>query len=311
MIWHLRNTLDLRFDPYVSLGAGLYFSDEDFLNSTVEPYASAGLGMFYHFDNEWALRGDLRFAAVGSKTDFNIWSLVGVTHRLGVQEAPEYRLAGGDEDSDGDGLADWLETEIGTDPYNPDTDGDGLTDGEEHWIYFTDPLNRDTDYDGLTDGDEINAYGTDPLNPDTDFGGVFDGHEVLEDNTDPLDPTDDLQVYRLNIEFDYDKADLRSQYFEDLDVIIRVLQRQPAATARVEGHADRRPKSDRDYNLRLSEKRAQAVLNYLADVGGIDRSRLSAHGYGFDRPLVPNDTEEHMQRNRRTEIYIRDGDRAP
>ncbi len=305
VLYHFRTTENLRFDPYLSAGLGFYLTEKKFLASTFEPYGSLGAGLFYHFNNEWALRGDVRGTMVSRKTDFNLWSMVGVTYRWGPQPAPEYQLRGGDLDSDGDGIPDWLELLIGTDPYNPDTDGDGLSDGEEYWIYFTDPLNPDSDYDGLTDGAEVHVYGTDPLNPDTDGGGVYDGHEVMEDGTDPLDPRDDLQLYTLNIEFDYDKSDLRPQYFDELDIIVRVLQRDPGATARIEGHADRRPRSERNYNIRLSERRANAVLNYIADIGGISRDRLSAHGYGFDRPIAPNDTEANMQRNRRTEIYIR------
>ncbi|MDZ4199482.1 MAG: OmpA family protein, partial [Kiritimatiellia bacterium] len=70
-------------------------------------------------------------------------------------------------------------------------------------------------------------------------------------------------------------------------------------------------KSKRDYNQRLSQRRAEAVLAYLAEVGGIAKDRLTAHGYGFDRPVAPNDTEENMQHNRRTEIYIRPGHQQP
>jgi len=69
-------------------------------------------------------------------------------------------------DSDGDGLPDWFELLIGTDPYNPDTDGDGLTDFEEVFIYHTNPLLADTDGDGFTDGEEV-LFGSDPLNPDS------------------------------------------------------------------------------------------------------------------------------------------------
>lgn len=310
-LYHLRNTENMRFDPYLSMGAGFYLSGKRIVGSSFDPYLSAGAGLFYHFSDEWALRGDLRTVLVSRKTDWNLWGTVGLTYRFGVEPVVQYRLTGGELDSDGDGLPDWLELLIGTDPYNPDSDGDGLTDGEEFWIYFTDPLNPDTDYDGLTDGAEAQVYGTDPLNPDTDGGGVYDGHEVIEDGTDPLNPRDDLQLFTLNIEFDYDKADLRPIYFDDLDVVVRVLERDPGATARIEGHADRRPRSDRAYNIRLSERRAQAVLNYMADVGGLSRDRLSAHGYGFDRPLAPNDTEENMQRNRRVEIYIRPSEQQP
>lgn len=314
LLFHPRTTRNLRFDPYLSLGAAAHFYGDDRYDDggATDFNVSAGAGLFYHFNDEWALRADVRQLLTTLKTEFNTIVTVGLAWRWGAALPPEYRLTGaGDLDSDGDGLSDEEERHIKTDPFNPDTDGDKLTDWEEVRVYGTDPLNPDSDYDGLTDGAEVHVYKTDPLNPDTDRGGVYDGHEVIEDNTNPLDPSDDLQLFRLNIEFDYDKADLRPIYHDDLDVIIKVLQRDPGATARIEGHADRRKRSDRAYNQRLSERRARTVLNYIADVGGIDRSRLTAVGYGFDRPIAPNDTEENMQKNRRTEIYIRKSSEAP
>jgi hypothetical protein len=74
----------------------------------------------------------------------------------------------GEYDFDGDGLSNYEEYILDTDPWNPDTDGDGLTDWEEVFVYFTDPLNPDTDDDGVWDGDEI-KLGLDPNNPQT-FG---------------------------------------------------------------------------------------------------------------------------------------------
>lgn len=88
-------------------------------------------------------------------------------------------------DTDGDGLTDAEERDLGTDPNNADTDGDGLTDGEEVNEYDTDPLEADTDGDGLSDGDEVNSHNTDPLNEDTDGDGLNDGAEVNEHRTDP------------------------------------------------------------------------------------------------------------------------------
>ncbi|MDO4945617.1 MAG: cellulose binding domain-containing protein, partial [Ruminococcus sp.] len=127
-------------------------------------------------------------------------------------------------DSDGDGLPDFVEEQIGTDVNNEDTDGDGLTDYQEYYILGTDPsvydsvtkgvsdadadcdgdglsnirefelgtkpFNPDTDNDGLTDGDEVNIYGTDPLKYDTDDDGISDGDEIAL-GTDPLSPTTD------------------------------------------------------------------------------------------------------------------------
>jgi outer membrane protein OmpA-like peptidoglycan-associated protein len=81
-------------------------------------------------------------------------------------------------DSDGDGLADGDELDRGTDPANPDSDGDGLMDGIETSIYLTDPLKADTDGDGLDDGDEVQNYLTDPTEPDSDFDTLPDGDEI-------------------------------------------------------------------------------------------------------------------------------------
>jgi len=92
-------------------------------------------------------------------------------------------LSGG-EDSDGDGLTNTEETQLGTDPLVADTDEDGLLDGEEVDTHKTNPLLPDTDDDGLQDGDEVQDHETDPLNPDTDADLLNDGDEI-ERNTDP------------------------------------------------------------------------------------------------------------------------------
>ncbi|MBN2115232.1 MAG: PD40 domain-containing protein [Anaerolineales bacterium] len=96
----------------------------------------------------------------------------------------------GQEDSDGDGLTNNEEIDLGTDPFAADTDGDGLLDGEEVKTYGTNPLLPDTDADGLQDGEEVHRYMTDPLNPDTDDDGLLDGDEIAR-GTDPLRPDTD------------------------------------------------------------------------------------------------------------------------
>ncbi len=310
VLLHLRHmTRNLQWDPYLALGgcAVMYGEDTGADEGNSDLAVTAGAGLMYHFNDVWAVRGDARLAVAGTDTEFNTLVSIGVNYRFGAARPPAYRLTGGELDSDGDGLTDDREREIRTDPFDPDSDDDQLTDGEEVLTYQTDPLNADSDYDGLTDGAEVKVYKTQPLDIDTDDGGVADGHEVIEDNTDPLNPADDLQLFTLNIEFDYDKAILRPQYFSQLDVIAKVLQRDPGATARIEGHADKRKTSEREYNLNLSSRRAKAVEDYLVNQGGIERARLASKGYGFDRPVAPNDTETHMQKNRRTEIYIRKG----
>ena len=90
----------------------------------------------------------------------------------------------GQQDTDGDGLTNQREAEIGTDPNNADSDRDGLLDGQEVLQTGTNPLVPDSDGDGLTDGDEV-ARKTNPLNADTDGDGSRDGDEV-RNGTDPL-----------------------------------------------------------------------------------------------------------------------------
>ena len=311
VLLHLRRADNRQWDPFLRLGPSVTFFGDDLENGKTQVGVFGGAGLFYHFDESWALRGDAVGGVEGENSEFVGLFELGLTFRpfakRNIPAVYAVDAAPGDIDSDGDGLLDSEEARLGTDPYNPDTDGDGLTDGDEVNARGTDPLNPDTDFDGLKDGAEVLSYGTNPLDPDTDKGGVSDGHEVMEDGTDPLNPADDVQLFTLNIEFDYDKDFVRPRYYPDIEPVLQVLRRDPNATVRVEGHADKRKTSKRAYNQKLSERRAQAVAKYIVEHSGIDASRVTAVGYGFDRPLMPNDPEEHMQANRRTEVYIKKG----
>ncbi|HET6527461.1 MAG TPA: OmpA family protein [Balneolaceae bacterium] len=123
-------------------------------------------------------------------------------------------------DTDGDGLTDAEEMELGTDPNTADTDGDGLVDGAEVNEYNTDPLTADTDGDGLNDGDEVNSYNTDPTEADTDGDGLNDGDEVNEYRTDPTSADSDndgLNDYEEVMEYNTDpnNADSDGDGFSD------------------------------------------------------------------------------------------------
>jgi outer membrane protein OmpA-like peptidoglycan-associated protein len=299
-----------RLDPYLALGVGAMWYGDDINGESFDPAIRAGGGVMYHFNDEWAVRADVRTFIAGNNTEANMIIDGGVVWYWGAKVPPRFVAVGGPEDSDGDGLTDAEEMEIGTDPYDPDTDKDGLTDGQEVKTYGTDPLNPDTDFDMLKDGEEVLIYMTDPLNPDTDGGGVSDGHEVLEDGTDPLNGADDLILYTLNIEFDTDKSVVKPEYFADIDIIGKVLTRHPEATAVIEGHADKRKKSSEKHNQMLSERRARAVSTLIQDRAEIAGSRLTSVGYGFSRPKAPNDPVTGNHLNRRVEVYIRGADKA-
>lgn len=95
-------------------------------------------------------------------------------------------------DSDGDGLTDDFESELGTASGLSDSDGDGLSDGDEVNQFLSDPMRSDTDSDGLTDAQELQTYGTNPLLADTDGDGLMDGIETSPSvGSNPKNPDTD------------------------------------------------------------------------------------------------------------------------
>jgi len=104
-----------------------------------------------------------------------------------------------------------------------------------------------------------------------------------------------------NIFFNYNKATLRPESKTELENLIKLMNDNPNIKIEISGHTDNIGSAA--YNQKLSESRAKAVVDYLIE-HGIERSRLSYRGYGFDKPIAPNDTEEGRQLNRRVEFKI-------
>jgi len=104
-----------------------------------------------------------------------------------------------------------------------------------------------------------------------------------------------------NIFFDFDKATLRPESYNELDRLVQLLTENPTIKVEISAHTD--SKGSDEYNLKLSQKRAESVVNYLIGKG-IPASRLIAKGYGETQPIDTNDTEEGRQNNRRVEFKI-------
>lgn len=114
-----------------------------------------------------------------------------------------------------------------------------------------------------------------------------------------------LQIVTDEVLFDLGKADLRPEGKAVLDGLAAALKQVPNNIA-VEGHTDNRPISGFPFasNWELSSFRATTVLRYLVEQRGLDRTRISAAGFGEEHPLVPNDTPAHQAQNRRVEIVV-------
>lgn len=113
---------------------------------------------------------------------------------------------------------------------------------------------------------------------------------------------DDLLVRVPNdLSFDVDKSALNPGVRDSLDGIARTIIEYPETSVLVIGHADSTGKDD--YNLKLSQRRADAVADYLG-AKGVASARLSAVGRGESQPIADNSTLEGQAKNRRVEIRL-------
>ena len=109
-----------------------------------------------------------------------------------------------------------------------------------------------------------------------------------------------------NIFFDSGKSTLRKESNVELDKLLKLLTDQEKLKVEIGGHTDNKGKPDA--NLKLSQSRADAVVQYLI-IKGVTRTRLVAQGYGDAQPLAPNTVNgkpdpKGMQTNRRVEFKI-------
>ncbi|MCP9766946.1 flagellar motor protein MotB [Lacihabitans sp. LS3-19] len=111
------------------------------------------------------------------------------------------------------------------------------------------------------------------------------------------------KTFRLeNIYYDLDKYDIRSDAAVELDKLVQILKDNPLIKIELGSHTDSRGTDL--YNIRLSQRRAESVINYLA-IKGISKERLTAKGYGETELIISNaKTEEEHQVNRRTEFKV-------
>ncbi|AWM33865.1 OmpA family protein [Hymenobacter nivis] len=105
-----------------------------------------------------------------------------------------------------------------------------------------------------------------------------------------------------DIFYDYDKFNIRPDAAIRLDTLVQTLVDNPKINIELSSHTDQRGKDA--YNLKLSQRRAEAAVDYIVSKG-IARTRITARGYGETRPIIAKPTSEaEYQRNRRTEFKV-------
>jgi OOP family OmpA-OmpF porin len=106
----------------------------------------------------------------------------------------------------------------------------------------------------------------------------------------------------VDVKFDNDKAVIKPQYYPNLDSVAGAIRNHPDLMIEVQGHTSKT--GGFQHNMELSERRAQAVKDYL--VNGYHLPNITARGYGWTQPIDTNDTEEGRANNRRVQIEVND-----
>ncbi|MBV8912019.1 MAG: OmpA family protein [Acetobacteraceae bacterium] len=147
-----------------------------------------------------------------------------------------------------------------------------------------------------------------PASPGTHAALPRPATPAASPGTRPAGPSASVQAepsapsVNLTVQFRNNSAELTPEAMRTLDELGRALSSQTLSSYRfrIEGHTD--AVGSREHNQRLSEQRAQAVVDYLVSKFGVDRSRVEAVGMGQDHPLVPAGANVSEPRNRRVTV---------
>jgi OmpA-OmpF porin, OOP family len=209
-------------------------------------------------------------------------------------------------DSDKDGVCDGCDKCPDTPPCcvvdangcPKDSDKDGVCDGCDKCpdtppgcIVDKDGCPKDSDKDGVCDGLDK-------------CPGTPAGVKVDKDGC-PLPEIVEKGRTTLEVLFDFDKSTIKGNYSRDIDALADVMRKYEDLNVTIEGHTDNLNRSKNpNYNKKLSQRRADAVKKYLVEKSGIDARRLTAIGFGAEKPIASNETEEGRQKNRRVEAAV-------
>jgi len=264
--------------PY--LGAGIGHADfKANAGDSGETQLNVGGGVRFNFNESWSARWDLRgiYGIDDSTTD--LMTTLGISFAFGGSDSSsneqeqepqqEPAVAAAPADTDGDGVIDANDqcpdtaagTKVDSNGCELDSDGDGVADSKDQC-------------------------------PDTEAGAAVDATGCVGTVEKVV-----VESFELNIKFPNNSAKIEAQFDAELEKVAVFLTKHPDLVVDIEGHSDSQGAAE--YNKSLSQKRADAVKQQLVEHHGIAAERITAIGYGEEKPIASNDTAEGRKANRR------------
>lgn len=289
------------WQPFVLFGAGRSeYSFEGVRPDEDDNQFNAGVGVFRALNDHFAIRADLRGVTSGEEGGLVPMAFIGLTGFIGERTPPPPP-----PDSDGDGVPNDLDKcpttpagrVVDADGCELDGDGDGVVDAEDRCPETPAAAIGQVNERGCaldSDGDGVPDY-LDQC-PDSAAGARVDEKGCY------IELEEEVTI-DMNIEFDVNSAEIKPEHSSELNRTVQFLIEYPTANAVIEGHTD--SDGSAAYNQGLSERRAEAVYNYMIQNAGISADRLSWAGFGEGRPIAPNDTRENKQKNRRVSAVVK------
>ena len=326
------------FDPYAQVGGGYAAIDNEGKFRTL-----VGAGANFWFTDNIGLNLQTAYHPTmkSESTENYFQHALGITIKFGKQDRDNDGVADKDDkcpdvagkpelngcpDADGDGITDAEDScpdVFGLKEFNgcPDTDGDGIADKDDECPEVAGKPELkgcpDADNDGIADKDDKCPQQAGPKEnngcpwPDRDGDGVLDKDDECPEEAGPAsnkgcpEVTQEVQTqlnsFAKTILFDVGKSTIRPESATVLNNIVNVLNKYKNSKFSVEGYTD--TSGNKDKNQRLSEDRAYSVKAYLVDKG-INPARLSAKGFGPEKPIASNKTKKGRELNRRVEINL-------
>jgi outer membrane protein OmpA-like peptidoglycan-associated protein len=304
---------DGKLVPFMTGGVGFVGDGENYFAS------NAGAGAVYHITDLIGVRAEARgwFSGDAPATDrFHHLAFTGglVIKFLGNSDRDKDGIQDRD-DSCPDEPEDRDEFEDTDGCPDPDNDKDGILDGDDKCPLEAEDKDGDADEDGCPEDDPPPP--PPPVVIDTDKDGIPDKTDRCPMQAETKNGVEDedgcpesvVIITRAKIEikdkvfFETDKAIIKAASYELLNTVAQVMNAHAfIESVEVQGHTDDRGTDE--YNLDLSQRRADAVKTYLAETGKVDAGRLTAKGFGKSKPLQEGEDEAAWSQNRRVEFII-------